>query len=176
MPITVNEGGVLYELETVTSNESGVLYELDTVHANEGGTLREIHSGLPTSLTWTCDTSKDSTAKLNLVSEDGLTVTYTSANANWSAAPGAIYSNTFTLPAGAVIKCSFSNAIGGFSSRVYGMMVFKGNEIADGGVTTYTTETAGQYRIGLRAHGINGSQQGVSYTACTVTVKISITK
>ena len=43
MPITVNEGGTLYELDTVTSNEGGTLYELDTIHSNEGGTLYEIH-------------------------------------------------------------------------------------------------------------------------------------
>ncbi len=42
MSITSNEGGTLYELETITVNESGTLYELDTVHANEGGTLQEI--------------------------------------------------------------------------------------------------------------------------------------
>ena len=54
MPITSNEGGTLYELDTVTSNEGGTLYELDTVHSNEGGTLYEIHSGVkfPKSLTW----------------------------------------------------------------------------------------------------------------------------
>lgn len=45
MPITTNEGGVLYELDTVTANEGGTLYELDTVHSNESGTLFEIHSG-----------------------------------------------------------------------------------------------------------------------------------
>ncbi len=44
MPITVNEGGVLYALDTVHANEGGVLYELNTVHANEGGVLYEIHS------------------------------------------------------------------------------------------------------------------------------------
>ena len=52
MPITVNEGGVLYELNTVTSNEGGVLYDLDLVHSNEGGTLKEIFSSLPKYLTW----------------------------------------------------------------------------------------------------------------------------
>ena len=53
MPITVNEGGTLYELDTITSNEGGTLYELDCVHANEGGILYEIHSGWnPPALTW----------------------------------------------------------------------------------------------------------------------------
>ena len=45
MSITVNEGGVLYDLNTVTVNENGVLYNLDTVHSNEGGTLYELFSG-----------------------------------------------------------------------------------------------------------------------------------
>ncbi len=44
MPITVNEGGILYQLDTVTANEGGILQALDTVHANEGGTLQEIFS------------------------------------------------------------------------------------------------------------------------------------
>lgn len=43
MPITSNEGGVLYELESVNANENGVLFNLDSVHANEGGVLYEIH-------------------------------------------------------------------------------------------------------------------------------------
>lgn len=54
MPITVNENGVLHELETVTSNEGGILYNLDTVHTNEGGVLQEIFSAktFPKALTW----------------------------------------------------------------------------------------------------------------------------
>lgn len=44
MPITSNEGGVLYELESVNANENGVLFDLDSVHANEGGVLYEIYS------------------------------------------------------------------------------------------------------------------------------------
>lgn len=52
MPITVNEGGTLYTLDTVTANEGGTLYELDTVYSNEGGTLYKIHeSGVK--LSWT---------------------------------------------------------------------------------------------------------------------------
>ena len=44
MPISSNEGGVLYELEIVNTNENGVMFELDSVHANEGGVLYEIYS------------------------------------------------------------------------------------------------------------------------------------
>lgn len=46
MPITTNEGGVLYELDAVTANEGGALYELDTVTANENGVLYEIYNGV----------------------------------------------------------------------------------------------------------------------------------
>lgn len=56
MSITVNEGGVLYELDGVTSNKAGVLYSFDTVHSNEGGIFYEIFSSgqnVPTSLQWT---------------------------------------------------------------------------------------------------------------------------
>ena len=52
MPITVNEGGTLYTLDTVTANEGGTLYELNEVWSNEGGTLYKIHeSGVK--LSWT---------------------------------------------------------------------------------------------------------------------------
>lgn len=44
MSISSNEGGVLYELESVNANENGVIFDLDSVHANEGGVLYEIHS------------------------------------------------------------------------------------------------------------------------------------
>lgn len=30
MPININEGGVLYEVDTITVNEGGVLYEVDS--------------------------------------------------------------------------------------------------------------------------------------------------
>lgn len=54
MPISSNEGGVLYELEIVNANENGVIFELDSVHANEGGVLYEIFSAwaMPASPTW----------------------------------------------------------------------------------------------------------------------------
>lgn len=74
MSITVNEGGTLYELDTVTSNEGGTLYELDTVHSNEGGTLYEIYSGtkIPKSLTWKYDSQY--TTKTPTVSNNGMRV------------------------------------------------------------------------------------------------------
>ena len=62
MSITVNDGGVLHELEKITVNEGGVLHELSTVHANEGGVLYEIHGGWkdPGLVLWDGTTSTDS--------------------------------------------------------------------------------------------------------------------
>lgn len=85
MPITVNEGGVLYELNTVTSNEGGVLYDLDLVHSNEGGTLEEIFSSLPKYLTWSpTDNLRISnngfTVKCNTVSTSAITTVRTSSD------------------------------------------------------------------------------------------------
>lgn len=78
MPITVNEGGVIHELETITVNVGGTLHELDTIHANNGGVLHEIYSGWkPPLLTWSVDTTKDKVTKINSVSNNGYTVTYT---------------------------------------------------------------------------------------------------
>lgn len=60
MPITVNEGGTLYTLDTITANEGGTLYELDTVYSNGGGVIQTIHeSGVK--LSWTRSKSYDFT-------------------------------------------------------------------------------------------------------------------
>lgn len=85
MPITVNEGGVLYELNTVTSNEGGVLYDLDLIHSNEGGTLKEIFSSLPKHLTWSpTDNLRISnngfTVNCNTVSTSAITTVRTSSD------------------------------------------------------------------------------------------------
>lgn len=83
MPIMVNEGGVLHELETVTSNESGVLHELDTVHANEDGVLREIHSAVsfPDTLTWKYSPLNSATTPYTpIISNNGFTVKNTRSN------------------------------------------------------------------------------------------------
>ena len=186
MPITVNENGVLHELTDVTVNEGGTLHTLDTVHANESGVLREIHSGIPRSLTWTADTSKDSAAKINSVSADGMTVTYTCKSNAWTFGNAAVYSNYFSLPAGAIITAEFSNASGGGTSGKYaGIFLETGSAIVNGtqsggslGTRTDTLNVtaAGTYRLALHAHSVTGGQSGVNYYSCTATVKITITK
>lgn len=75
MPITVNEGGTLYELDTITSNEGGTLYELDTVHSNEGGTLYEIHSANPVkSIDWVMKRGNSTLSGKLTISNNGLRV------------------------------------------------------------------------------------------------------
>lgn len=79
MPITVNEGGTLYTLDTVTANEGGILYKLDTVYSNEGGTLYEIFgsASAPKTLTWHYNGAPDETPT---VSNNGFTVENSSMN------------------------------------------------------------------------------------------------
>ena len=79
MPITVNEGGTLYTLDTVTANEGGTLYKLDTVYSNEGGVLYEIFgsASTPKTLTWHYNGAPDKTPT---VSNNGFTVENSSKN------------------------------------------------------------------------------------------------
>lgn len=79
MPITENDGGVLYELDTITSNGGGTLYELDTVHENDGGVLYEIFSArLIKALEWQYAGGSGSMT----TSDNGLSVSVYSKNAS----------------------------------------------------------------------------------------------
>lgn len=82
MPITVNEGGTLYTLDTVTANEGGTLYELDTVYSNEGGVLYEIFgsASAPKTLTWHYKGAPDETPT---ISNNGFTVANSSSNTDY---------------------------------------------------------------------------------------------
>lgn len=74
MPITVNENGVLYDLDVVTSNENGVLYDHDTVHVNEGGALYEVFSAEYRPATFAWDASgqySPTTGVTSTVSDEG---------------------------------------------------------------------------------------------------------
>ncbi len=182
MPIFTNIAGAIRLLTCVAANVGGVMREFDTVHANVGGVLREIHSSLPRSLTWHTDTSKDSAAKINSVSADGMTVKYTGSNPAWTTTCDAIYSDAFSLPAGAKISFAFSGASGN-GTKYYGLFAEKDGVIVNGVQNTVGGETgtfnvseAGLYRLVLRAHGVIGNQSGVNYYSCTVTVKITITR
>ncbi len=109
MPITVNDGGVLYALDTVTANEGGVLYALDTVHANEGGVLYEIHgsNAIPKTLTWTAG----SNGSFEIKDLQGFKV-YMKTSGNTA------ISNAFKTN-GCKVSGTFSNAY--FPKNIYGV-------------------------------------------------------
>lgn len=178
MPITVNEGGVLHELTEITANEGGTLYNFDTVHENDSGVLLEIHSSLPQSLTWTVDTSKDSAAKINSVSADGLTITFMCSDHQWAYGTAAVYSNFIRLPAGAKITSEFSNLKGSGSNKHYRLLVETSSTIVGSNSNNNVVDIAeaGMYRLTLWAFSVTGSQSGMNYYSCTATVKITITK
>ncbi|MBQ8195303.1 MAG: hypothetical protein IJZ47_08030 [Oscillospiraceae bacterium] len=150
MPITVNEGGTLYELKTVTANEGGTLYELNTVHSNEDGTLYEIFSAyqLPTSLSWSVScppypSQVDPNGKVNNTSNDGLTVQYL-ANMTGDAYSGSdiycsIWSSDMRLKAGTIIVVSATEIINANSGSISdGAIVAKLMQHYDGHSSGYT--------------------------------------
>ncbi len=178
MPITVNEGGVLHELETVTSNEGGVLYELDTVHANEGGVLYEIFSAntLPTELKWSVRTSGsfvDSAA--SLVSYSGLSVVFKGA----SATSIAVQCYQIRLRAGTVIRHKFT-AVSDFTytSLIANLWVCKvGSTLTSGSnmftSNSYTVPEDGYYYIGLGGMAWNGPASTANWATFTSTISFS---
>ena len=104
MPITVNEGGSLYELDEVWVNEGGTLYEQDTVHSNEGGTLYEIHSAtkLPSEITW------DAVGKSNFsTSNNGFSATISKVTANPPANIGTVHGQ-FSVKGNVIATIKFS--------------------------------------------------------------------
>ena len=175
MPITVNEGGVLYELETVTSNESGVLYELDTVHANEGGVLHEIHSAVsfPDSLKW--EYSSSAAKDTPTVSDNGMTV----SNSRSSSVCNSVSSNVLEIKGTVKITLYFSHSIraSGGSGGCSIFDVNTGNSIGgfslmlSGSRTETYTLTTGQYRIG--GGGGSGNQSGNYANDYTISVSFS---
>lgn len=188
MSITVNNGGSLHELSDISVNIGGVLYSLDKVTANEGGVLKELFArgasgGLPTSLTWSIDTSisgRDTKSSINSVSDDGLTVSYTSQSPNNGNA--CICSNTFTLPAGAVISLVPLSITGGGTSAdtMYAYLFGSDGEQVSNDDTAHTlmetlTLTApadGEYHIRLGGYSLTGGQT-MSYYTSTVSAEIS---
>ena len=105
MPITVNEGGTLYELDTITSNEGGTLYELDTITSNEGGTLYEIHSG-KLKVTWTSYGSSYATILSTGSAKNKAWVTFTANFASMGSTPDVI-KGVFSLKAGQKVVASW---------------------------------------------------------------------
>lgn len=146
MPITVNEGGTLYELDTVTSNEGGTLYELDTVHSNESGVLYEIHSGTPQPISGhiDCTSGNPETVGSTFKISKSTTVTAKFTNISYG---GGTSSQEFIFQ---VVDASSGNVIlekqaaGSSTSRTY----------------SETIDSAGQYYIAVKIFSITGSQSG----------------
>ncbi len=144
MSITVNESGILHELEMVTSNIGGVLYELDPVHANEGGVLYEIHSAasFPNSLKW--GYTKDLSGSLPSISNNGFTVKNTSNNLSCAT----VFSNAFEIKDKVRITYSitFSSSYPSSSSGVAVRMT-DGDAFFDNVTSSTTSDTLSKTTI-----------------------------
>ena len=191
MPIKVNDGGVLYELDTVPSNEGGTLYELDTVHSNEGGVLYEIFSALPKSLNWNIKSASGTSfpnAKINTKSDDGFSlnvyVRYESLDVvNMSF----LYTDVVTLKAGTKISYTTSDLSGtGQHQKYLSLYLGKGealNCISSSDISLtggYTVQEDVEYHLSIGGASItySGSQSGqiTNYYPVTGNVNISLSR
>lgn len=169
MPITVNEGGVKYELGTVYANEGGVKYELDTIHANEGGTKYEIHSAYkdPNPVVW------DSTTSSN---------TYSCSKGYSVETIGAF---TLSSKTKVTIKVTFDLSDSSYSgSGSYSLKDSAGtidevtSSTANSGIN-YSYEDVldkGEYTILVKGGGGKGSSSGVSYCGYYMTCTVTFSK
>lgn len=156
MPITVNEGGTLYTLDTITANEGGTLYELDTVYSNEGGTLYEIHNGVPSSLTWVCNPA-DTSAVINSTSNSGLYIDCVTDSYGHGFIVPSIYAKTH-LSSGTIITYSQTpSSSGAFILGINDTLLDKIILIHDlkysgqGASGSITITTSGDYYISISA-------------------------
>lgn len=176
MPITVNEGGVLYELGTITVNENGVLYGFDIVTTNENGVLVEIFNKGSAEWIWTVQNGASMT-----VSDDGLTVNITRETNGEGA-----YTNVISLPA-----CKITASItarhyaSGYSGSVVltcftadGTQIGNVASVSPNGTTDKTasgnmTLEAGEYYFVFGGGG--GNQTGTTGFIGTVTITVTVT-
>lgn len=189
MPITVNEGGTLYTLDTVTANEGGTLYGLDTVYSNEGGTLYEIFSSLPKSLNWNVTTSIGTAhpqAKINSTSDSGFTVTvYVQYERPQIVHQSFVYSDPVKLKAGTKISFTTSNVSGSGNIKQAPFLYLEEGTASDYissssakiEPTGYTVPSDGEYHfaIGGYTYTVTGSSSGTTTTAYPVTGTVAIT-
>ena len=170
MSITVNEGGVLKELETISANENGVLYELDTVHSNENGVLYEIFSGALSISDWVPSSSPSATITNNT---DGSITISAAANAYVTKTFSA--NKDFTVEISLTAWLSSTGYSGSCDASIYKITDGVGNRVKSicnitFNGTTHVTKTgtasfsAGDYFIQIG--GAAGSQSDViGYTA-----------
>lgn len=158
MPITVNEGGTLYTLDTVTANEGGTLYKLDTVYSNEGGVLYEIFgsASAPKTLTWHYKDAPDETPT---VSNNGFTVANSSNNTNYSKY-NSVITDAFTIKGGWNITVNLTR--GNCSNAGAALIDADGNQQTiltyPSDVTGTITAKDGEYKISCG--GGYGNQSG----------------
>lgn len=205
MPITVNENGVLYDLNKITVNENGVLYNLDTVHSNEDGTLYEIYSGWnpPAKITWY---SRGDAGYITSQTDNGYTVSFGSAintdiiNSSdfieylsiHTCSSKETNNGAYFLKAGCNISVTVDkfSKNGGSVNHIEAVIKKKraGVQVAGGGHISSENSIVGStinilvkeddyYYIGIRAYGISPvSGSQPNYYSATATVSISITK
>lgn len=164
MPISVNEGGQVFELDIITVNEGGELFELDNIHSNEGGVLNEIFSAwsVPDGVLWDDGTLENSHQATKAYSEKTV--------------------GTFTLKTKAKVNMTGSFALdssgltgSGTASLVSGSIdspseVIFSKRLDPGDNFNYTGELPrGEYAIVINGGG--GSESGnCGYrTTCTLT-------
>lgn len=123
MPITVNEGGTLYTLDTVHSNEGGTLYELDTIHENDGGILYEIHSSVSKSLSWSPTTYLD-------ITDNGLSIVQFHGSAKTTTRISSSFRFNGTLTVTASLGTTYYAAD---TTKDYGIRVAKQIYLSDAG-------------------------------------------
>lgn len=174
MPITINDGGVLHELETVTTNIGGVLHELDTVHANEGGVLHEIHSAasFPSSLTW--EYTGGTTGYTPTVSNNGFTVKNTRSDVAYNNVKSSIFEikGKVKITLTMTMENRYTNGSGGVG--IYPESGGNAGYISlySTGSKTETYElTAGRYHIS--GGGGSGNQSGSAANNYTISVSFS---
>ncbi len=183
MPITVNEGGVLHELEKITVNEGGVLHELGTVHANEGGVLYEIYGALPKSLVWNAEKQYASAypqARINSTSQNGLTVNVTVLKGGFNIAnQSGVYSDAVKIKAGTKIHIDVSglSGNGAHTRQITIGICASGSSLAESKEISgdYTVMADGEYQffiIGMSST-YSGSASGMTTTNYAVTGTIS---
>lgn len=174
MPITINDGGVLHELETVTTNVGGVLHELDTVHTNEGGVLHEIHSAasFPDTLTWKYTNTNQFSPN---VSNNGLTVSNTRSvvACNHVTSSAFVIKGTIKITVNYSFENRYSNGSGGFGivNEDTGESVGGFDLTTTGSKTETYTLTNGRYHIA--GGGSSGNQSGSGANNYTISVSFS---
>lgn len=100
MSISVNDGGVLRKLDTISDNVGGTLKSLDVIHSNDGGVLRKIFEKIK--FKWYNGTeSVYGTQLIPVISGNIMTLNNISTSAN-----GVLRSDLFTLSQNTTLQIS----------------------------------------------------------------------